>query len=94
MTVFAVDIDGTLCTNTDGHYECCRPRVEVIARVRNLHALGHTIILHTARRRIRWWKTVRQLKAWGVPYDKLVMGKPKADHYVDDKAMLPEGLLV
>jgi hypothetical protein len=31
--------------------------------------------------------TVKQLAEWGVPYDELVMGKPTADVYIDDRAI-------
>jgi hypothetical protein len=32
--------------------------------------------------------TLTQLGLWGVRYNKLFMGKPAGDLYVDDKAML------
>ncbi len=85
------DIDGTLCTNTDGRYEEAQPYPEVIAEVARVRAAGHRIILYTARGNttgVDWRElTLRQLAAWGVQYDDLVLGKPTADVYIDDRAV-------
>lgn len=85
------DIDGTLCTNTDGRYDEAVPYPEVIAEVARTRAAGHWIILYTARGSTTGidWRglTMKQLSDWGVPYDELVMGKPTADLYIDDRAM-------
>ena len=52
---------------------------------------GHTILIHTARGAltgIDWTKvTLKQLSVWGVKYHSLIMGKPFADYYIDDKAI-------
>jgi hypothetical protein len=86
-----LDIDGTLCTNTDGRYEDAVPFPDVIAEVARVRAAGHRVILYTARGNttgIDWRQlTIRQLAQWGVPYDELVMGKPTADVYIDDRAI-------
>jgi hypothetical protein len=38
--------------------------------------------------RIRWGGlTRRQLRTWGIQYDKLILGKPSGDIYVDDKGV-------
>ncbi|HWE52225.1 MAG TPA: hypothetical protein VG273_20690 [Bryobacteraceae bacterium] len=88
---YCFDIDGTLCTNTEGQYESAEPFPEVIEEVNRLAAAGNVIILHTARGSttgIDWRITTeRQLKVWGVRYDCLFLGKPTADIYVDDKAV-------
>ena len=89
--IYCFDIDGTLCTNTEGTYEDARPIPEVIARVNALHAAGHRILLQTARGAttgIDWRaKTEEQLARWGGRYHGLYFGKPTADLYVDDKAV-------
>jgi hypothetical protein len=89
--VYCFDIDGTLCTNTDGAYERAMPFPDVIARVNALHSLGHRILLYTARGAttgIDWRElTERQLSEWGVRYEALYLGKPTADLYIDDKAI-------
>ncbi len=88
---YCFDIDGTLCTNTEGAYEAARPHVDVIVRVNALFDGGHRIILCTARGAttgIDWRSTTeRQLKDWGVKFHELWFGKPTADLYVDDKAV-------
>ena len=88
---YCFDIDGTLCTNTEGAYERAEPLPDVIARVNALHAAGHRILLCTARGSttgIDWRSlTASQLERWGVRYHELHMGKPTADLYVDDKAV-------
>jgi len=88
---YCFDIDGTLCTNTEGDYESAQPYPDVVAEVNRLHAEGHTIILLTARGSttgIDWRPTTeRQMAEWGVRYHVLYLGKPSADVYVDDKAV-------
>lgn len=88
---YCFDIDGTLCTNTDGAYEQAVPLPEVIALVNALGAQGHRILLYTARGAttgIDWRElTEQQLGSWGVGYERLYMGKPTADLYIDDRAI-------
>ena len=89
--IYCFDIDGTLCTNTEGEYEDAEPYPHVIERVNALHDEGHQILLYTARGAttgIDWREvTERQLRTWGVKYHELYLGKPTADVYVDDKAV-------
>jgi len=47
--IYCFDIDGTLCTNTEGDYANAQPFYEVIAEVNRLFAEGHRILLYTAR---------------------------------------------
>ena len=88
---YCFDIDGTLCTNTEGSYESAEPFPDAIEEVNRLGSEGHAIILYTARGSttgIDWRGTTeQQLESWGVRYDSLVLGKPTADVYVDDKAI-------
>lgn len=88
---YCVDIDGTLCNNTDGKYEEAKPIETVIKQVNSLYRHGHTIILFTARGTttgINWrQETEKQLNTWGVLYHELIFGKPEADVYLDDKGM-------
>jgi hypothetical protein len=85
------DLDGTLCTNTFGDYECAEPIEWAIARVNALAREGNRIVILTARGFVtkRDWteETRAQLNRWGVEYDELVFGKPSADVYVDDRAV-------
>ena len=88
--IYCFDIDGTLCTNTNGDYERAKPFNDRIAVVNALHKAGHVIKLFTARGSttgIDWRKmTEVQLQTWGVSYHELIMGKPDADIFIDDKA--------
>lgn len=97
MTVYCFDIDGTICTNTDGDYEHAVPFDEVTEKVNRLYDKGHRIIFFTARGSttgIDWRDfTEKQLEGWQVQYHELVMGKPYADVFVDDKGIQPAEFL-
>ena len=94
---YVFDIDGTLCTLSDGKYEDALPIVSRINLVNELYNKGHTIVLNTARGMGRTKNnapladklfrdlTEKQLKNWGVKYHTLFMGKPSGDIYIDDK---------
>lgn len=88
---YCFDIDGTLCTNTEGDYEKAEPLHDVIRRVNDLYDNGHYILLLTARGSTTGidWRPVteKQMEAWGVKYHELFLTKPTADIYVDDKAI-------
>ena len=88
---YCFDIDGTLCSNTDGSYEAAVPFPDMVARVNRLYDQGHRIILLTARGSttgIDWRPlTERQMAEWGVRYHSLHLGKPTADVYIDDRAI-------
>lgn len=89
--IYCFDIDGTLCTNTDGDYELAQPDAARIGRVNALYDEGHRIVLYTARGSttgIDWREfTEQQLASWGVRYHQLFLGKPQADVYIDDRGM-------
>jgi len=91
---YCFDIDGTLCTNTFGEYEKASPLPEAVEGLNELYRLGHRIILFTARGSttgIDWRElTENQMRAWGVMYHELILGKPEADVYIDDKALAAE----
>ena len=90
--IYVFDIDGTICTNTDGDYKSAEPFADMIEKINNLYLLGNTIIMMTARcstTEIDWTElTAKQLDEWGVKYHELIINKkPHADVYVDDKAI-------
>ena len=89
--VFCFDIDGTLCTNTDGKHDKAIPHKDRIEKINNLYDLGHRIILLTARGQKTGLNlknlTVKQLEEWGVKYHELSFNKPWADYYVDDRCL-------
>jgi hypothetical protein len=94
VTTFCFDLDGTLCTNTDGAYEQAQPHRWAIDRVNALAAAGHRILIYTARGSstgLDWRElTEGQLDRWGVSFDELSFGKPTADVFVDDRAYQSE----
>jgi trehalose-6-phosphatase len=89
--IYCFDIDGTICTNTEGNYENAKPLEDIIRRVNQLFREGNTIYFFTARGATtgKNWRqiTESQLTAWGVKYHQLFFGKPTADIYIDDKCV-------
>jgi trehalose-6-phosphatase len=89
---YCFDLDGTLCTNTEGDYESALPYTERISIVNDLYEKGNTIIIETARGSktgLDWNQiTKNQLNKWGISYHKLRAGvKIAADIYIDDKGI-------
>jgi len=90
--IYCFDLDGTLCTNTEGDYESASPFLDRIKVVNQLYDEGHRIKIETARGSstgINWnLVTENQLKEWGVKYHELRVGvKTHADIFVDDKGV-------
>lgn len=86
---YCFDIDGTLCTLEEGAYAKASPILERIAHVNDLYRRGHQIKLFTARGAttgIDWSEFTRlQVESWNLSHHDLLMGKPHADIFVDDK---------
>ena len=91
VKTYCFDIDGTICTNTDGHYALAEPFESRIDHVNALYDAGHIISFFTARGSttgIDWRSlTEQQLGQWAVRYHTLIMGKPHAYLFVDDKGI-------
>ena len=70
--IFAVDIDGVLCSISVNHYSECIPDKHSIDAINQLYDAGHTINIYTARgtRSGAAWVqfTIDQLKGWGIRY--------------------------
>jgi quercetin dioxygenase-like cupin family protein len=87
---YFIDLDNTLCFTENGDYTNSKPIVERIRYINELKSNGHEITIWTARgsssgidhREL----TLNQLREWKVQYDKLLMGKPNYDIYIDDKS--------
>ena len=92
--VYCFDIDGTLCSQVTGNYEDAVPFPARIESLNRLKAAGHVIKIFTSRGAVSGidWSvsTEKQLAKWGLHYDELIMGKPHADIYIDDKAVHPD----
>ncbi len=96
------DLDGVICSRTDGRYENAVPIRDAVQLVNRLCERGHRIIIYTARFMGRndqnaaaayeegYELTRRQLQQWGVKYHRLIMGKPSFDVLVDDLAVFFE----
>ena len=90
MKTYVFDIDGTICTNTNGTYEEAKPYKERIQFINRLFDEGNKIKYFTARGSstgINWYEiTKKQLDSWHAKYHELITQKPEADIYIDDKA--------
>lgn len=94
--IYCFDLDGTLATDMhseygSGRYMDAQPLEQRIAKVNALYDAGHTIKIFTARGITTGWDwrelTEHQLREWGVKYHELIMGKPHADWFIDDRAV-------
>lgn len=88
---YFIDVDGTICTKTDGDYSKAEPYTDRILHFNRLKTLlGHEIHYWTARGSssgLDWSElTKQQLDSWGCLYDSLSLGKPSYDVWIDDKA--------
>ena len=94
MKTYIIDIDGTICTNTNGDYGQALPYPERISHINSLFKQGNIIKFFTARGStsgINWEKTTRQqLNDWKVSFHELILGKPEGDIFIDDKAFNSE----
>ena len=96
------DVDGTILETPGRDYANSQPKVEVVVGMRALKEAGWTIILMTARGMGRSNGDIESVRAqvegeitefcakYDVPYDVLLLGKPWAAYYIDDRALRPE----
>jgi len=100
MSTYCVDIDGTICQKSENDdYDKSFPIEERIKKINQLYDEGHIIKYFTARGMGRYdddeylalksfyGLTRTQLESWGCKYHQLILGKPSADYYIDDKAI-------
>ena len=90
--IYAIDLDGTLCSQYCGGYEKAEPYPQRIAIVNKLFDAGHHIIIYTARGSYVKKKglkklTKQQLMMWGVKYHDLSFRKIHFDVLIDDKVI-------
>lgn len=84
----AVDIDGILTFETEGHdYKNRTPNPTTIRMVNQLFEVGFNIILYTSRMKQDQHVTEEWLKQHGVRYHTLVLQKLQYDILLDDKAV-------
>lgn len=91
VKVYCFDLDNTLCETNNLDYGQSIPIYKNIKKVNQLYADGNYIKIFTARGSetgIDWKEpTLFQLKLWGINFHELILGKPAADYYIDDKAI-------
>jgi len=95
--IFCFDIDNILCISPNNNYKKSKPIKKNIRLVNYLINNGHFVKLFTSRymgrnkenkflsKKQGYNLTKRQLKKWGVNYNKLIFGKPSYDVFIDDK---------
>jgi quercetin dioxygenase-like cupin family protein len=87
---YYIDLDNTLCKTIGSDYEKSTPILERIQYVNSLKEAGNNITIWTARGSKSGNNyeelTKTQLANWNVQYDKLLLGKPPYDVYIDDKS--------
>ena len=88
---YAVDLDNTLNRAWGKGYDDYVPYAKAIKKVNALFDAGHHIKVFTGRGSGsgKDWQdlTIQQLAQWGVRYHELILGKPAADVFIDDKAL-------
>ena len=91
---YIIDIDGTICTSTNGDYQSAEPFLERIAHFNKLFDEGNEVHYWTARGSntgIDWTTlTKQQLANWQVKNTSIKLGKPAYDVWIDDKAINAE----
>jgi len=95
--VFCFDLDNVICVTKNNNYKKSLPLIKNIKIINQLYHKGHIIKIFTARymgrsndnkitaKKLASNLTKKQLKEWGVNYNKLIFGKPSYDIFVDDK---------
>lgn len=106
MKRLVIDLDDTLTVaDPSVPYAEVAPRADVVARLRDYHAAGFEIVIHTARN-MRTHQgnpgriavhTLPVITEWltrhAIPFDEIWTGKPwcgTEGFYVDDKAVRPD----
>ena len=90
--VVFVDLDGTLCSEEKTfERSLAKPLPGAREALDRMRRDGHTIVIWTAR----GWEQYRMTKDWldrnDLCYDEILMGKPIADVFIDDRAQRFEG---
>ena len=92
--IFAFDIDNTICkgiekSNDSKACSKAKPIKRIIKIIQDLKTKGHQILIFSHRKSSTKSATIEWLKKNQVPFDQLVLDKPKYDLLIDDKTYLP-----
>jgi len=96
--IYCFDIDNIICRTYKSNYKNSKPLKKNIKFINDLYLKGFYIKIFTSRfmgrnnenitkaKKQGYQFTLKQLKSWGVKYNKVIFGKPSYDIFVDDKA--------
>jgi hypothetical protein len=96
--IYCFDIDNVICRTYKSNYKKSKPIKKNIKFINDLYLKGFYIKIFTSRfmgrnnenilkaKKQGYQFTLKQLKNWGVKYNKIIFGKPSYDIFVDDKA--------
>lgn len=88
MKIYMFDMDGTICTEEKTFSRAlAKPLEGAVKTINALYEAGNHIIIFSARGWIEYEVTKDWLDRYGVKYHQLILGKPFADIYVDDRAI-------
>lgn len=83
-----VDLDGVIAKEKEGwDYTNCIPLPEAVDSMITLKNWGHTIIIHSSRFPEDYDVTISWLHRYKIPFDNLILGKPRGDLYIDDRGL-------
>lgn len=82
---FVISLTALSAQGSEDDLDAAVPNPAVVSVVHRLRALGNTVLVHTGVARD---EAERRLGGWGVPYDGVVLDRPRADFVVDD-GMIP-----
>lgn len=102
VRTMVIDVDDTILVTTNRDYANSVPKEDVVSKLREAREKGWHIILFTARGMGRSngdiesvrEEVTREIESFCsrfcVPYDEIMLGKPWAAMYVDDKGLRPD----
>lgn len=97
MKKFCFDLDGIICSTKNNNYKRSKPKKNVIKVINKLSEKNY-IMIYTSRfmgrnkdnvnlaKKMGYKFTLNQLNKWGLKFDKLLLGKPSYDIFIDDKS--------
>ena len=97
--IICFDLDNVICKTNSNNYVKSTPIKKNINFINSIDRKKYLVKIFTARymgrnndnitkaKKMGYKLTKYQLKKWGVIFDKLIMGKPSFDLYIDDKSL-------
>ena len=88
VSVLMIDLDGVI-SSEERTFErsLARPLPGAVDAMRRLRAKGHRLVVYSGRSWAELAMTEDWLRRYKVPYDSILLGKPVADMWVDDRAI-------